>query len=216
MYSPSTYPTEEADFRKWVFEELRKVETTFTSLDFATFKELHEEPSKPRTGMVVYADGSDWNPGDGAGSYVYTGAVWVKLNNNAVAFATQAEQETGTNITASVTPGRQQYHLSAAKAWGSTDGAASPSLAASYNISSITDNGPGDLTFNFTVPFSSANYACVVAVDSDISFTTPAANRTCQIISKATGSVRLGTGFFDGAGGSFLDMKLDFACFGDQ
>lgn len=36
-------------------------------------------PGKPRTGLVVYANGSTWNPGAGAGVYVYTGAAWSKL-----------------------------------------------------------------------------------------------------------------------------------------
>lgn len=38
--------------------------------------ELHVEPSKPREGMVVLADGSDWDPGSGAGYYGYRGGAW--------------------------------------------------------------------------------------------------------------------------------------------
>jgi hypothetical protein len=40
---------------------------------------LYAAPAKPRTGWLVYADGISWNPGGGAGVYVYTGAVWSKL-----------------------------------------------------------------------------------------------------------------------------------------
>lgn len=41
---------------------------------------LHVEPTRPRTGMVVYADGSDWDPGSGEGLYAYSSAgVWVAL-----------------------------------------------------------------------------------------------------------------------------------------
>ncbi len=36
------------------------------------------EPSRPRAGMKVYADGTNWNPGDGAGSYTFDGTNWVK------------------------------------------------------------------------------------------------------------------------------------------
>lgn len=32
---------------------------------------------KPRTGTMAYADGTHWNPGQGAGLYVYNGSVWV-------------------------------------------------------------------------------------------------------------------------------------------
>jgi hypothetical protein len=42
-------------------------------------EELHVEPAKPRLGMVVYADGSDWNPGYGAGLYVYGDGYWAPL-----------------------------------------------------------------------------------------------------------------------------------------
>ncbi len=43
------------------------------------FEELNEEPDKPETGMLVLADGTDWNPGSGSGIYYYTGATWTKL-----------------------------------------------------------------------------------------------------------------------------------------
>ena len=41
-------------------------------------RELHVEPARLIEGMVVKADGTDWNPGAGAGFYGYSGA-WVKL-----------------------------------------------------------------------------------------------------------------------------------------
>lgn len=37
------------------------------------------EPRKPREGMVVMADGTNWNPGSGVGLYRYTGGSWVKI-----------------------------------------------------------------------------------------------------------------------------------------
>jgi len=41
---------------------------------------LHAAPDKPRPGMEVYADGTNWNPGLGEGKYIYTSAlVWSKL-----------------------------------------------------------------------------------------------------------------------------------------
>lgn len=36
-------------------------------------------PGKPRTGDVAYANGTNWNPGGGAGVYVFNGTTWVKL-----------------------------------------------------------------------------------------------------------------------------------------
>jgi hypothetical protein len=73
--------------------------------------------------------------------------------------ATQAEQETGSSTTVSVTPGRQQYHPSAAKAWVKFDGTGTPAISASYNVTSLTDNGTGDYTVNLTNAMSSKDYA---------------------------------------------------------
>ena len=73
--------------------------------------------------------------------------------------ATQAEQETGTSITAMVTPGRQQYHQSAVKSWIRFNGTGTPAIGASYNITSLTDDGAGMYTITLDVDHSSANYA---------------------------------------------------------
>lgn len=70
--------------------------------------------------------------------------------------ATQANQETGTATNLVVSPGRQQFHPSAAKGWGKlniTGGA-----DASYNVTSVTDNGTGDATVVWNVDFSSSEH----------------------------------------------------------
>jgi hypothetical protein len=51
-----------------------KLSTKSLGLDILT-----EAPSAPRNGMIVYADGTSWNPGAGAGFYGYEGGLWVKL-----------------------------------------------------------------------------------------------------------------------------------------
>lgn len=40
---------------------------------------LAAAPERPRKGLVVYADGSTWNPGSGEGVYRYNGSAWVFL-----------------------------------------------------------------------------------------------------------------------------------------
>lgn len=73
--------------------------------------------------------------------------------------ASQAQQETGTSTTVYVSPGRQQYHASAAKAWVKVAAASgTPSIESSYNVTSITDHGVGDYTVNFTTFFSAGTY----------------------------------------------------------
>ena len=45
-------------------------------------KVWHVVPTKPREGMLVYADGTDWNPGSGAGYYVYYAGAWHPLSGS--------------------------------------------------------------------------------------------------------------------------------------
>ena len=49
-----------------------------------------------------------------------------------------------------------------AKAWVNFDGTGTPSIRQAFNVSSITDNGTGDFTANFTTAFSDADYSSVV------------------------------------------------------
>ena len=79
--------------------------------------------------------------------------------------ATQAEMEAGTSTTVVVTPGRQQYHPSACKAWLRCGVAAD--LTANYNITSLTDTGTGIVGITIATDFSAANvYACLATVEA--------------------------------------------------
>ena len=50
-----------------------------------------------------------------------------------------------------------------AKAWVNFNGTGTVAIRASFNVSSITDNGTGYYTMNFTTPMVDANYVCVFA-----------------------------------------------------
>ena len=52
------------------------------------------------------------------------------------------------------------------KAWVNFNGTGTVAIRASYNVSSITDNGVGDYTVNFTTALADANYI-VVGSSSD-------------------------------------------------
>ena len=38
---------------------------------------LHVEPDKKEEGLIAGADGTDWNPGSGAGIYQWRSGAWV-------------------------------------------------------------------------------------------------------------------------------------------
>ena len=50
----------------------------------------------------------------------------------------------------------------AAKAWVNFNGTGTVAIRASGNVSSITDNGTGDYTLNFTTAFTDVNYNLVL------------------------------------------------------
>jgi hypothetical protein len=50
------------------------------------------------------------------------------------------------------------------KAWVNFNGTGTVAIRASYNVSSITDNGTGDYTVNFTSALADANYAVTFGV----------------------------------------------------
>jgi len=49
------------------------------------------------------------------------------------------------------------------KAWVNFNGTGTVAIRASFNVSSITDNGTGDYTVTFTTALADANYAVVAA-----------------------------------------------------
>jgi len=137
-----------------------------------------------------------------AGGWRYTGGTAVA---GAVA-ATQAEQEAGSSTAVMVTPGRQQYHPSAAKGWiyWSADGT---TINASHNVSSLDDNGVGDYGINWDVDFSSVNYATIAQTeDTDT-------GSLCNVHTITAGSVQIDMGT---TGGTNADHPGFAASFGDQ
>lgn len=63
----------------YVEEELRTLALSLVETEAVETRTVNVEPSKPREGMIVVADGTDWDPGSGGGPYVYFGGAWVFL-----------------------------------------------------------------------------------------------------------------------------------------
>lgn len=151
-------------------------------------------------GQVLISNGAGTNP------------TWA----TPTASATQAQQETASELNAFVSPGRQQYHPSAAKGWARvTVSGGTPTLQASYNITSITDTATGRLTVNWNTDFSSANYAiaacCAFTAGPDGIFRSPIA----ETAGFAAGSTLLSC--VDQGGTAEVDPREWYiVAFGDQ
>lgn len=55
----------------------------------------------------------------------------------------------------------------AVKAWVNFNGTGTVAIRAAFNVSSITDNGTGDYTVNFTNALTDANYSCASTASTD-------------------------------------------------
>ena len=85
-----------------------------------------------------------------------------------------------------------------AKAWVNFNGTGTVAIRAAFNVSSITDNGAGDYTVNFTTAMVDANY-CV-----SMSGGTAGANgRICQPVRVAPATTGQQVLFQDGAFNGF-------------
>lgn len=90
-----------------------------------------------------------------------------------ILLASQAEAEAGTENTKAMTPLRVEQAIAdrfnvtgtaptyAVRAWVNFNGTGTVAIRDSGNVSSITDNGTGNYTVNFTTAMPDANYAVV-------------------------------------------------------
>lgn len=92
-----------------------------------------------------------------------------------------------------------------AKAWVNFNGTGTVAIRASFNVSSITDNGTGDYTINFTTAFADANYTANVTSGKP-----PGLLRSNSTIPHntvpAAGSCRMGA--YDGAQNAQQDAEF--------
>ena len=138
----------------------------------------------------------------------------TKKNGTAVvssglAAASQAQQETASSNAVAVTPGTQQYNPTAAKAWAFvTLSGGTPTATVSHNVASITDNGTGDWTINFTASFSTADFVCVGQA-----YASAGQRLILNTLSKTAGGVRVQ--LWSESAVTVADGNFDIVCFGD-
>lgn len=64
---------------EWLYNELQRVSAEANKMPFLQLEVLHIEPERAQDGTIAIADGTDWNPGGGAGTYERRAGAWVKL-----------------------------------------------------------------------------------------------------------------------------------------
>jgi hypothetical protein len=139
----------------------------------------------------------------------------------AATLASQAEAEAGADNTKLITPLRLRNALNATgsapiyacRAWVNFNGAGTVAINASGNVSSITDNGAGDYTVNFTTALPDANYCtqCTTypkATANNINYAIGlhTSSITGAPTTKTTSAVRILIGASNATGGTLADM----------
>jgi hypothetical protein len=126
--------------------------------------------------------------------------------------ASQADMETATSTTVAVTPGKVQNHPGVCKMWAYiTVSGGTPSLDASYNVTSITDTSAGNVTVTIATDFSSANYCAVAQAMTAGGSGQAASVKTGQ----AAGSLVVRT-FATATGTDTDNINISVVAFGDQ
>jgi hypothetical protein len=148
----------------------------------------NQVPSNGDLGVIAFKDAVGVADMNATGTPSNT--TFLRGDNawEAVPIASTAEAEAGTNNTNFITPLRIREGFNASgsapvyacRAWVNFDGGA-PSIRASGNVSSVTKNGTGDYTVNFTTAMPDANYSVVGLAD-----TTNIANRSAAIWTPGT------------------------------
>ena len=89
-----------------------------------------------------------------------------------------------------------------AKAWVNFNGTGTVAIRTAFNVSSITDNGTGDYTVNFTNPMVDANYASSFSMATTINtgdFVTQLSTTPASASGIRISPVRTGVGAIDAA-----------------
>jgi hypothetical protein len=146
-----------------------------------------------------------------ATSGLATGGPITSSGTVTVTAAVKSDQTTATSTSVAVVPGVQQFHPSAAKAWGFiTLSGATPTLQTSFNTTSITDNSTGNYTINLTTSFTSANYA----ITTGVNINNTANSAFSLYFTQAAGSFKICINSFVGAATD--PTSLGYNCFGVQ
>jgi hypothetical protein len=91
------------------------------------------------------------------------------------------------------------------RAWVNFNGEGTVAIRASFNVSSITDNGTGDYTVNFTTALSDANYSASLSLSNKSSSNAAImigqlnCNPSNVIVAPTTTALRFTTWFYNAA-----------------
>ena len=78
-YIPGPVPYNGEELVRYLEFELYRISAVLSILISGFTTKVYAEPTRPRDGDIVLADGTEWNPGSGEGVYCYYNNTWNKL-----------------------------------------------------------------------------------------------------------------------------------------
>jgi hypothetical protein len=80
-YEPPAEQVKDEDLPLHLLKELQKLGDILNNLTVNSINVplLAVEPEKVEEGLIVGADGTNWDPGSGAGLYQWRSGAWVKV-----------------------------------------------------------------------------------------------------------------------------------------
>ena len=96
------------------------------------------------------------------------------------------------------------------RAWVNFNGSGTVAIKDSFNVSSVTDNGTGDYTVNFTTAMSDANYAYTYG----ITYNSATRESVVQVLTVLNTSIRILTGYSYTSPGAVDLGSISLATFG--
>ncbi len=79
LLPPGSLPMDTDKALTYLHDLVRSQHTVLVMFLESFYRELNVEPDKPREGVIVFADGTNWNPGSGRGLYQYVSGSWAKI-----------------------------------------------------------------------------------------------------------------------------------------
>ena len=154
-------------------------------------------PSETNTGTLSVTGVTTLTGGLNAALPVLSGGTGVttKTGTGAVVLGTSPTLTTPTFDSASLATISGTAPLYMCRAWVNFNGTGTVAIRASGNVSSITDNGTGDYTVNFTTAMPDANYATNMTMSdsSQANWTGVNFNSATTEVVPTTSAVRMAT-----------------------
>jgi len=76
-FTPNPSPPSLEGLPDYIYGEFNRLSDFLLNIDLSSIDETHVAPDKSRNGDIRYADGSDWNPGQGKNLYYFDGTNWI-------------------------------------------------------------------------------------------------------------------------------------------